>query len=334
MAVVQLADVVVPQEFTSYIVENSVEKSALVQSGVIVRNSEIETQLRAGASMFSVPFWKDLANDAPNIVNDDPADHASPRKLASGKQLIRKGYYHNSWSAMNLASELSGSNALTRIQDRASAYWLRYSQRHLIACLNGVLADNVANDNGDMVNDISAATGAAANFSASAVIDTAGTLGDSLRELSAIGMHSATYKSALKADLIQTLPDSQGGFIQVFRGLQILVDDGLPVTGTGAAAVYTTVLFGPGAVGYGMTAPRIAAGTEIENLPSAGMGGGQQVLHSRLNVSFHPLGFSWKETAVVGESPTLAELADADNWDRVASDRKHVPLAFLKHKLA
>lgn len=334
MATVQLVDVVVPAEFTSYIVENSIEKSALVQSGVIVRNSEIEAQLRAGASMFSVPFWKDLPNEAPNVTSDDPSQLATPRKLTAGKQLIRKGFYHNSWSAMNLASELSGSDALKRIQDRASAYWLRYSQRHLIASLNGILADNVANDSGDLVNDISAAAGAAANFGASAVIDAAATLGDSMRDLSAIAMHSKTYASALRGDLVQTLPDSQGGFIQVFRGLNIVVDDGLPVTGTGAAAVYTTVLFGPGAIGYGMTAPRIAAGTEVENLPSAGMGGGQQVLHSRVNLAMHPLGFAWKETAVVGESPTLAELATATNWDRVASDRKHVPLAFLKHKLA
>ncbi len=330
MATVQLADVIVPEEFTSYITENSIEKSALVQSGIVVRNSEIEAQLRAGASMFSVPYWKDLANDAPNVTNDDPAQMAVPRKLTAGKQMIRKGYYHNSWSAMNLASELSGSNALTRIQNRAGSYWLRYSQRHLIACLNGVLADNVANDSGDMVNDISSGTGAAANFSAGAVIDTAGTLGDSMRDLTAIGMHSAVYKAALKGDLIQTVPDSRGGFIQSFRGLAILVDDGLPVTGT----VYTTVLFGPGAVGYGLTPPRVAAGTEIENLPSAGMGGGQQVLHSRVNLSMHPLGYSWKEDTVAGESPTLAELAMAENWDRVASDRKHVPLAFLQHKLA
>lgn len=334
MATVQIVDVIVPEEFSLYVTENSIEKSQLVQSGIVVRNSEIETQLRAGASMFSVPFWKDLSDDLPNVTNDDPSQFATPRKLASGKQLIRKGYYHNSWSAMNLASELSGSNALKRIEDRVSAYWLRYSQRHLIACLNGILADNVANDDGDMLHDISGGTGAAANFSAAAVIDTAGTLGDAMRDLVAVGMHSATYKAALKGDLIQTVPDSQGGFIQTFRGLGILVDDGLPVTGTGNAAVYTTVLFGGGAVGYGMTEPRIAEGTEVENLPSAGMGGGQQILHSRLNMTFHPLGFGWKETSVVGESPTLTELADPDNWDRVASDRKHVPLAFLKHKLA
>lgn len=329
MAVTQIADVIVPVEFTDYIVQNSVEKSALVQSGIVTRNAEIESQLRAGADSFSVPHWKDLADDEANIASDDPAVNATPRKLGSGKQIVRKAFLHSSWSAMNLASELSGSDALQRIQDRASAYWLRQAQRRLIASLNGILADNVANDSADMVNDISAGVGAAGQFSAAAVIDTAGTLGDSMRDLTAIGMHSATYKAALKADLIQTLPDSQGGFIQTFRGLGILVDDGLPVD-TGK---YTTVLFGPGAVGYGLTAPRIAAGTEIENLPSSGNGGGQQILHSRVNLAVHPLGFQWKETAVVGDSPTIAELATATNWDRV-TDRKHVPLAFLIHKLA
>ena len=330
MAVTQIADVIVPAEFTQYITENSVAKSALVQSGIVMRNSFIDEQLRAGADAFSIPYWKDLGDDAANIANDDPASFATPRKLASGKQIVRKSFLHASWSAMNLASELSGSDALKRIEERAAAYWTREAQRRLVATLNGILADNVANDAGDMVNDISGGAGAAANFSAAAVIDAAGTLGDSLRDLTAIGMHSATYKSALKADLIQTLPDSQGGFIQTFRGLGILIDDGLPVT----TGTYTTVLFGAGAFGYGMSEPRIAAGTEIENIPSAGNGGGQQVLHSRANLAIHPLGYQWKETSVAGDSPTTAELATATNWDRVATSRKHVPLAFLKHKLA
>lgn len=333
MAVTRLSDVVIPQEFSDYVTENSVERSALVKSGIVVRNAMIETQLRAGADSFSVPYWLDLPNDEANVSNDDPADLAVPRKLGTGKQLVRKSFLHSSWSAMNLASELSGSDAMQRIKDRAAAYWERQAQRRLVATLNGVLGDNLANDDGDMAVDISTETGTAANFSAGAVIDAASTLGDGMQGLTAIAMHSAVYKNALKNDLIATLPDSKGGHIQVFRGLQVIVDDGLPVTGTGAAAVYVSVLFGGGVVAYGLTAPRIADGTEVENVPAAGQGGGQQVLHSRVNLGLHVLGYTWKETAVVGESPTLAELADADNWDRVASDRKHIQLAFLRHKV-
>ena len=80
MAVTQIADVVVPEEFTAYIVQNSVEKSALVQSSIVARNSAIDDQLKAGADAFSIPFWKDLP--------DDPAVMAVPRKLGSGNPLV------------------------------------------------------------------------------------------------------------------------------------------------------------------------------------------------------------------------------------------------------
>ena len=329
MATTQIADVIVPAQFTSYIVENSIENSALVQSGIVTRNAEIDAQLNAGAFSFTVPFWKDLADDEANIGSDDPAILAAPRKLSSGRQIVRKSFLNGSWAAMSLASELAGANALTRIQDRVSAYWVRQAQRRLVASLQGILLDNVANAASDMVNDISAGVGAAGQFSAAAVIDTAALLGDAMRGLSAIGMHSATYKAALKADLIATLPNSQGGFIQTFRGLAILIDDGLPL----AAGKYTSVLFGPGAVGYGLSAPTVAPGTEVFNQPNAGNGAGQQTLHSRVNLALHPLGFQWKEITVTGGSPSIAELALAANWTRVAM-RKNVPLAFFIHKLA
>lgn len=328
MATTQISDVIVPVEFSAYVVANSLEKSALVTSGIVTRNGAIDAQLKAGADSFTIPFWKDLGDDEADIVSDNPATQAAARKIGSGRQVVRKSFLHSGWSAMNLASELSGDNALARIQDRAAAYWARQGQLRLVGTLKGVLADNVANDGGDMVLDISAGAGAAAKFSAAAVIDAAGTMGDSMRDVVAIAMHSDTYRAALKADLIATLPDSQGGFTQTFRGLAIVIDDSMPVT----AGVYTSVLFGAGVFGYGMSDPRIAAGTEIENQPSSGNGGGQQTLHSRVNLALHPMGFTWKETAVVADSPSIAELATATNWDRVL-DRKAIALAYLIHKI-
>ena len=294
----------------------------------MARNQEVEAQLKAGADSFSVPYWKDLGDDEANITNDNPAQEATPAKLSAGKQIVRKSFLHKSWSAMNLASELAGSDAIARIQSRAADYWTRQTQRRLVATLNGLKAENVANGAGDMIVDISTATGNAAKFSAAAVIQAAATLGDSMRDVVAVGMHSKTYAQALQNDLIQTLPDSQGGFVQTFRGLAIIVDDLMPA----ASDIYTTVLFGPGAFGYGLTDPRVAQGTEVENKPGAGNGGGMQILHSRINLAVHPLGYRWLETAVDAESPTIAELADATNWQRVGA-RKHVPLAFLVHKL-
>ena len=327
MATTQLADIIIPEKFTDYTVSNSVERNAFFKSGVAVSNAAISDQLQAGAESFKVPYWLDLADDEADISNDDPTDESTARKLGTGKQIVRKSFLHGSWAAMNLASELSGENALARIQDRTAEYWNRQFQRRLISSLKGILADNVANDSGDMLLDVSGLAGDLAKFSAANVINAAGTLGDAMAGITTLAVHSTIYKKMLADDVVQTLPASDGGFIQVFRGLQLVVDDTLPV----ATDVYTSVLFGPGAVGFGVSEPRIAKGTEIENLPSAGNGGGQQILHSRVNLAVAPLGFSWLEGSVAGESPTIAELALAANWDRIA-ERKAIPLAFLKSK--
>jgi hypothetical protein len=324
MAVVRLSDIIEPAEFTAYILQETMTRTALYDSGVIVPNGVIAAQLKAGAHSFTVPFWNDLADSEADVVNDDPADPSVPQKLSTAKQLVRKSFLHQSWSAMNLASEIAGDNAIARVQNRVVNYWNRQTQARLIASLNGILADNVANDASDMVNDISAEVAGAALFSATAVIDAAATLGDRMDDLVGIALHSDIYTLALKSDLIAFIPDSQGKPIATFRGLATIIDDGLPVSG----GDYTSVLFGRGAVGYAMAAPVVADGTEVESLPSAGQGGGQQILHSRVNVGVHPAGFSWVETSVVSESPTLAELATVTNWDR-SVERKAVPMAFL-----
>jgi hypothetical protein len=173
---------------------------------------------------------------------------------------------------MNLASELSGDNALARIQARVTAFWMRQVQRRLIATLNGVLAANEANDGGDMLLDISTQPGGAALLSPGAMIDAAGTMGDCLREVAGIAVHSDTYRAMLKNDLIEFIPDSQARPIATSRGMAIDVDDLMPKD----IDVYTSVLFTPGVIGWGMSAPCIGAGTEVENKPAAGNGGGQR----------------------------------------------------------
>ena len=334
MAVTQISDVVVPAEFTAYQIEKSMVSTALYQSGVLVKNGAIADALAVGSNNFSVPFWRDdVAGNAEALIsNDDPTVLSTPQKITSGRQIVRKSFLNQSWSEMSLAAELAGDDPIVALQERVSAYWDRQWEKRLIASLLGVLASNVANNASDMVNDISGASGAAAPFSAGAVIDTAGTLGDALDSVKAIAMHSAIYTEALKNDLIEFIPQSAGLPIKTFRGMAVIIDDNL----TPASGVYTTVLLGPGAVGFGASAPNTGYGTEIFRAPASGNGGGQTTLYSRMNVGIHPLGFAWSDgsggSAIAGDSPTLAELAAAAHWSRVATSRKSVPLAFLVSK--
>jgi len=294
-----------------------------------VRNNEITSQLQAGAQSFTVPFWADLGESEADITNDDPTDLSTPLKITAARQVVRKSFLHQSWSEMSLASELSGDNALARVQNRVSAYWDRQFEKRLIATLKGVLFSNVANNASDMVNDISGAAGALANFNGGAVIDTALTLGDRLSDVKAIAMHSAIYGEALKNDEIQFFKPSENEIeVATYKGMAVIIDDNLAP----ASGVYITILMGMSAVGFGVAEPRTGWGTELFRKPDAGHGGGQSVLHSRMNVGIHPLGFTFAAASVAGDSPTIVELATASNWTRAVAQRKSVPLAFLISK--
>ncbi|MFL1732510.1 hypothetical protein [Moraxella oculi] len=328
MATTQLSDIIAPENFTPYILENTATKTRIVESGLLVKNAQIVNMLRSGSTSFNVPFWRDIANGAEaDIISDDPDQHSTPKKLTAFKQNVRKAYLHNSWSSMGLSAEIAGSNPLEAIQDRIITYWGNELQKRLIASLKGIMASNKANNAGDMVHDISSLS-KNNTFSSTAVIDTAGTLGDSFGDVVAIAMHSKTYFDALKNDLIATLTDSQGKPFQTFRGLLVIVDDGLTPDEQGN---YLTVLLGRGVFSYGVSEPAHTKGTALEVIESAGYGGGMQVLHSRLNMAIQPLGFTWVEGDLQGESPTVAELAKADHWKRI-TERKNIPLAFLISK--
>jgi len=67
------------------------------------------------------------------------------------------------WGAADLVTELAmGVNAMEHIRARVDNYWTHAWQNRLLASCDGILADNVANDSGDMVIDVAIEDGSAA----------------------------------------------------------------------------------------------------------------------------------------------------------------------------
>lgn len=128
MAQTQITDVVVPAEFTAYQIENSIVSTALYRSGVVLPNGEMESQLQAGAQQFTVPFWSDIPDIEADITTDVLATLSTPQKITAAAMVVSKSFLHASWSEMSLASKLSGSEALQRVQSRVLAYWDRLSE--------------------------------------------------------------------------------------------------------------------------------------------------------------------------------------------------------------
>lgn len=333
MATVQLSDIIDVKVFQDLPSVNSPEKTAFFESGVVTRNSLLDGIATAAGKTAELPFWKDIdATVAPNLSTDNPATLATPDKIVQGEQIARKAFLNKGLSAADLASELAmGSRAMDQIRARVDAYWLRQWQRRLIASCNGVLADNVANNSGDMVINVAveatASQTATTKFNRDTFTDAVYTMGDAADALRAIAVHSAVMKQMVKNDDIVYVPDSQGRLtIPTYMGLRVIVDDGLPVVaGTTSGFKYTSVIFGEGAFGYGDGAPVMPV--EVQREANQGNGAGVETLWTRKTWILHPFGYQNTGTPA-SVSFSLAELAADAAWSRVV-ERKNVPISFL-----
>lgn len=334
MATVQLADIIDVTVFQDLPAVNSPEKTAFFQSGIVTRNSLLDGLATAAGKVAELPFWNDIdPTVAPNLSTDNPATIATPDKVNQGEQIARKAFLNKGLSATDLASEIAmGPRAMEHIRNRVDTYWLRQWQRRLIAATNGVLADNIASNSGDMVVSIAsqsiAGQSATTRFNRDAFTDAVYTMGDAATNLRAIGVHSRVMAQMVKNDDIVYIPDSMGQLtIPTYMGLRVIVDDGHTVTaGTTDGFIYTSVLYGEGAFGYGDGAPLNPV--EVEREAAQGNGAGVETLWTRKTWILHPFGFQQTGTPA-SVSFSLAELAAATSWSRVV-ERKNVPLGFLR----
>jgi len=315
MAVTLVGDIIKPDVWVPYIINSTPEKSALFKSGIISTDPRIS--IGAGDTV-NMPFWNDLNGDAQAIQSDTAL---TINKITSGKDIARVLEFGNAWSAEDLAAELAGSDPMEAIAQRVLAYWDREYQKILIKALNGVFADNIANDGSDLVHDVAeddVDTNGAINLDGDQILDAKQKLGDSKGNLTALAVHSQVHTNLQKKQLIQYDPENSAdiGF-GTYLGHTLVVDDNCPVNSAATSGFeYTSYLFGTGAVGYAETQPKTPVEDDRNSLK------GQDILIHRRKFLLHPRGFKWTEASVAGEMPTYAELANAVNWDRIYDPKK------------
>ena len=263
----------------------------------------------------------------------------TPKKIGSNKDVSTTILRQNMWGASNLSAALAGADPMKAIGDLVAGYWARDMQKELIAILSGVFGTTTAGDSGtpaaetrmaDHILDLTIGkTDAAKQISASAFIDACQLLGDVQAQLSGVAMHSATKSYLKKLNLIETERDSTDVEFDTYQGRRVTVDDGCPVDAKNG--VYTTYLFGNGAIAYGNGSPVGHVATEVDRDKQTG--GGIDYLINRRAFILHPRGIAYtgaKREHV--ETPTRAELAMAENWNPVY-EPKQLRIVAIKHKI-
>lgn len=341
MAYTVLADVIVPSVFAPYVQQMTEEKSALVQSGAVVRSEVLDDFLAGGGKTFDVPSWQDLGNVDDNVSTDAQGSSITPENIDSSQETAVRLNRNQSWGAPNLLANVAGSDPMDVAANRVAGYWIRRLQAILIAMQSGINKDNGTNDSGDYAIDIAGASfsDGVTNFSAEAFVDAANTLGDSEEDTRVVFMHSVVKGRMQKNNLIDFIPDSEGRVrIPTFQGRIVVVDDTMPsgtsvvrADGTaGVAGMYETWLFGPGQIQWGVGTHKRPI--ELDSQPLAGDGGGVETLSSRVVWSLHSTGHRYIGTAPTG-GPSNAASANnlniATSWDRVYPERKQIKFARL-----
>ena len=332
MPITKIADVIVPELFNPYVVNRTMELSALYQCGIVVNNPEFDRLASEAARTHNMPFFEDLNGESEPVLEDVKM---TPAKIGSNKDVSTTIYRQKMWGATNLSAALAGADPMKAIGDLVAGFWARDMQKELIAVLTGVFG-TFTPDGGtattrmaDHILDLTTMSAAAAkNLSAAAIIDACQLLGDAQSQLTGLAMHSATKSYLKKKELIETQRDSNNVEFDTYQGRRVTVDDGCPVDENG---VYTTYLFGNGAVALGNGSPVGHVATETDRDKQTG--GGVDFLINRKAFILHPRGIAY--TGAVRENvetPTRAELAMAENWNPVY-EPKQLRIVAIKHKI-
>ena len=333
MAGTTLQDVIVPELFNPYVINRTMELSALVQSGIITNNSEFDALASQAAPTVNMPFFEDLTGESEQIIEGTDLDE---NKITSNKDVAAIIRRAKMWSATDLSAALAGSDPMAAIATRVAQFWSRDLQKELVALLDGIFGTIPAGEEGtppaetrlaSNLLDISGKSGNAANWSGSAFIDAEQLLGDAKAQLTGICMHSATQAYLKKQNLIETVQPSNDVAFGTYQGKRVIVDDGCPVKN----GVYTTYLFGSGVIALGNGNPVGFVPTETDRAKRKGSG--VDYLINRKTMILHPRGIAWQNAVVAKtEGPSRKEVADPKNWKPVY-ESKQIRIVAFKHKL-
>ena len=304
----RIADVIQPTVFTPYVIQRSLEKSALVQSGIIENNSEFDALASGPNTLINMPFWNDLSGDS-EVIKD--SGNLTAGKIGSSSDVARKQGRARMWGANGLSALLSGTDPMAAIGELIADYWLREDQKMLLSTVDGIFKAALM---AGKIHDISALTGSSALLTGESFLDAGQLMGDAKDQLTGVMMHSMVETYLAKLQLIEYVQVAgQSDRVPIFLNKRVIVDDSMPFnTGTNTSSIY---LFGSGALAKGNGSHPNIIPTEIDRNKQSSSG--EDYLINRNISLLHPRGVKWTEASVTDEFPTNAELATGTNWERV-----------------
>jgi hypothetical protein len=319
------SDIIIPEVFTPYVIEQTTQRDAFLASGVVQPLAELNAT--EGGDFINVPFWKANLSGDFEVLTDSSS--LTPGKIQADKQVGVILHRGRAFEARDLAALAAGSDPMAAIGAKIADYIANQRQKDLLSALAGVFGSlgatsssaaffplTIDGESGDTPTVLSPRH----------VAEAKSLLGDQGDKLTAIAMHSKVYYDLVERKAIDyvstgeargtsttqsggSLVAAYGGSVDVptYCGLRVIVSDDVQTDGSGSTTEYATYFFTQGAIASG---EQMAMQTETDRDILAK----SDAMSIDLHYVYHPVGAKWGVTTV---NPTRAQLETVGNWSKV-----------------
>ena len=318
------SDVIIPEIFTPYVIEQSTLRNQFLASGVVQPMAELNAT--EGGDFVKVPFWKaNLSGDA-EVLTDSTS--LIPGKITADTQVGVILHRGRAFESRDLAALAAGADPMAAIGAKVGEYIANQQQKDLYKSLEGVFGALTGSDS-PAFDALRVDTSGMGPLGPRQVAQARAKLGDQGDKLSAVAIHSACYYDLVERKAIDYVTNTEarlstaatgastinaiggsiaGSFsneytVPFYMGLRVIVSDDI----TNAGGNYACYFFTNGAVATGEQA---ALRTETDRDILAKSDAMAMDWH---NV-YHPVGAKWGVTTT---NPTQAQLATITNWSKV-----------------
>ena len=319
------SDIIIPEVFTPYVIEQTTQRDAFLASGVVQPMAELNAT--EGGDFINVPFWKANLSGDFEVLTDSSS--LSPGKITADKQVGVILHRGRAFEARDLAALAAGADPMAAIGAKIADYVANQRQKDLLSCLGGVFGGVATSTNSAAFFDLTIDGGSGDTptvLSPRHVAQARSLLGDQGDKLTAVAMHSKVYYDLVERKAIDyvstneargtsttqsggSLVAAYGGEVTVptYMGLRVIVSDDVQTTGSGSSTKYATYFFTQGAVASG---EQMAMQTETDRDILAK----SDAMSIDLHYCYHPVGAKWGVTTT---NPTRAQLETVGNWSKV-----------------
>ena len=317
------SDVIIPEIFTPYVIEQSTQRNQFLASGVAQPMAELNAT--EGGDFVNVPFWKANLSGDLEVLTDSTS--LTPGKITADKQVGVILHRGRAFEARDLAALAAGSDPMAAIGAKVGEYVANQQQADLYKCLEGVFGALTGSES-PAFDALRFDTSGATALGPRQVAKARAILGDQGDKLTAVAMHSACYYDLVERKAIDYVTNTEarlstpatgastinavGGSIAAaygdvrvptYMGLNVIVSDDI----TNSAGNYACYFFTAGAVATGEQAA-MRTETDRDILAKS------DAMSLDMHYIYHPVGAKW---AVTTTNPTRAQLATVGNWSKV-----------------